>query len=122
MEKNQNIIFDKYQKYKYKYIKLKNILEMKGGDPPNKTLYLFKAEWCGHCIKFKSLWNKLKNELSDKQYNVKFVEYDYNNDKTKIQQFNIKSYPTIILKHNNELIQYEGNRTFEEIKEFIESY
>jgi thiol-disulfide isomerase/thioredoxin len=121
MEENQNIIFDKYQKYKYKYIKFKNILKMNGGGKEEnqiKTLYLFKADWCGHCIKFKPLWNKLKNEVS----NVNFVEYDYNNNKKEIQQFNIKSYPTIILKHNNELIEYEGHRSFEEIKKFIESY
>ena len=75
----------KYLKYKSKYLKLKSqnlvLLDKNQKDFPlnkmkNLTLknkltsvkqtggaktevYLFKADWCGHCQAFKPTWNKL---------------------------------------------------------------
>ena len=123
---------EKYLKYKTKYNNLKTIMNNKNnssfimsGGAPRPTLYLFKAEWCGHCENFAVTWNKLNKELLGK---VDFIMYDGDKDKDKIKKceedggFKVSGYPTIILKSNGVWREHGGGRSFEEIKEFINSY
>jgi len=39
----------------------------------NGTVVLFYADWCGHCTKFKPIWNKIKQ--SNKQYKFREIEH-----------------------------------------------
>ena len=110
---------NKYLKYKMKYLELINSNNLVGGGSKKNSLYLFKAEWCGHCKNFKSTWNKLKNELDDK---INFITYDSSKDASIIKEYNIQGYPTIILKQNDKAIEYMGNRNINDIKEFINKY
>ena len=111
----------KYLKYKDKYLKLKKLEQniiMKGGAPVNKTLTLFKAEWCGHCKSFKKTWNELKNDNS----NIKFVTYDSDENKSEIEKYGIQGFPTLILLVDDKSIEYVGPRNKEAIEEFIKQY
>ena len=120
---------EKYLKYKAKYLKLKsqekqlnNIIIQNGGADNKKqdsTLYLFKAEWCPHCIQFKNTWSNLKKHLGNK---VNFVMFDDKKDADKITEFNIDGYPTLILKNGDKAIEYVGPKNFESVKEFIDTY
>ena len=112
-------MFDKYLIYKMKYLELNNLNNLVGGGENKNSLYLFKADWCGHCKNFKSTWNKLKNELNN---DIEFITYDSNKDANIIKEFNIQGYPTLILKKNNKAIEYMGNRNINDIKEFINKY
>jgi thiol-disulfide isomerase/thioredoxin len=109
----------KYLKYKQKYLKKK--LELTGGANQQNTLYLFKAEWCGHCVAFKEHWNTLTNdhELKNK---INFVKYDSNEHGSKMTEFNISGFPTLILKNGDQQIEYTGSRNVADIKEFIKIY
>lgn len=110
---------DKYIKYKNKYITLKNQKKsLVGGSANKNTLYLFKAEWCGHCTALKSLWNELKNDNELKK-KINFVEYDADKNPKEVKEAKIQGYPTLILTKNNKSIEYEGARTIESLKEFI---
>ena len=112
----------KYLKYKEKYLKLKKIeqnISMKGGGVDKKTLALFKAEWCGHCIGFKKTWNELKKENDSK---VNFVTYDSELNKEEISKYKIEGFPTLILLANDKAVEYVGPRNKEAIKEFINQY
>jgi thiol-disulfide isomerase/thioredoxin len=112
---------NKYLKYKEKYLNLKNI-QSGGKNTENKhTLYLFKADWCGHCNAFKNNWEELKKdkELSNK---INFITVD-SNDKSKINQWKISGYPTIIFhKNESDAIEYNDNRDVNSIKKFINSH
>ena len=109
-----------YEKYKQKYIQLKNKLSMKqtGGKQTN-TLYLFKAEWCPHCVGFKPTWTKIQDELKD---NINFVTYDADEHKNEIEKYKIDGFPTLILKLHDKAVEYVGNRDEKSIKEFIKEY
>jgi len=109
----------KYEKYKLKYINLKNNLTFnQNGGSTKPTLYLFKAEWCGHCNRFKSEWEKLiNNDILKKEIN--FITMDSEINKTEMNEWKIEGFPTIILQMNNNAIEYSGNRTFNEIEKFI---
>jgi len=111
--------YDKYLKYKQKYLNLKKLENklMKGGS--NKPeLYLFKADWCGHCNRFKPTWNDLKSNYNKIKYN----EFDADENKDIMKKFNIKGFPTIMLKHDNKMIEYNGDRDINSILTFINSY
>jgi thiol-disulfide isomerase/thioredoxin len=112
---------EKYLKYKSKYLQLKaSLKEMEGGknlEDTDKTLYLFKAEWCGHCVNFKPVWNELQ-----KTEKINFVTYDADTHKDEIKNFKIEGFPTLILKKGNEAIEYSGGRDVNSLKDFIKSY
>ena len=112
----------KYEKYKIKYSALKNKLNINnqnGGSSSSKpTLYLFKADWCGHCKMFKDDWEKLQgnNELKKK---VNFVTIDADKNKDKIEEWDVKGFPTLIFKKENKAIEYGDKRSVENITEFL---
>lgn len=88
------------------------------GGAENKTqIYLFKAEWCGHCKGFKSTWEKLQNDLKGK---YEFITLDSDKDKEQISQWGIKGFPTIIKKVNDKAEEFVGPRDELSVKEFIE--
>jgi thioredoxin 1 len=119
MSNNYN---EKYLKYKSKYLKLKSEgikFNMKGGGDKDITMYLFKAEWCGHCNGFKSTWANLQKDMGDK---IKFVTYDSDKNKEDIKKYNIEGYPTLILKTQDKAIEYVGSRDIDSLKDFIKQY
>ena len=76
----------KYLKYKAKYLSLKNKKSMNGGG--NKiSVILFKADWCGHCTKFKPIW-----EAVSKKYNstYDFIIYDADSNTEKFKEYNVE--------------------------------
>lgn len=120
---NDDIYREKYLKYKAKYLKLKShdnsILNMVGGSTNSKTLYLFKAEWCPHCVAFKDTWNKLSNDYKNKLH---FIAYDSEKNADEIRKYKIDGFPTLILMVNNKAIEYVGPRDEKSLKEFIDQY
>ena len=110
----------KYLKYKNKYITLKNQLSnvQQGGNPGAKpTVYLFKAEWCGHCNQFKPMWEALQQKYKNK-YN--FVTYDSNKNGKEIKEWKIESYPTIYYKNGDNATEYSGSRDIDSLVTFFE--
>lgn len=109
---------EKYLKYKNKYINLKDSINSKnmiGG--ADKTLTLIKAEWCGHCRRFKSIWEELPTHI--KGINFKLLDSEEN--KKEIEKYDILGYPSIFLEIGDKKISYEGERSIEKIKEFVEN-
>jgi len=125
-QNNNNSIISykkKYLKYKEKYLQLKKtentLLEQSGGRLEQSTgkpkLVLFKAEWCGHCSRFKPTWEELKNKIT----NVDFVTYDADSNQSELSTYNVEGFPTIILDNNNKKIEYNGDRSSNNIIQFV---
>ena len=109
----------KYLKYKTKYAELKKQQYiMKGGSDTN-TLYLFKAEWCPHCVNFKETWDFLQKDMKGK---VNFIAYDADKDKDIIKKYNVEGFPTLMLKTKDKVIEYVGERNIDGIKQFVKEY
>lgn len=110
--------YSKYLKYKAKYIELKQKQEMKrvqaGGGKID--VMLFKAEWCGHCKNFKPTWNKLE-ELYGKKYN--FITYDADKNEKEIAQWEIRGFPTLMIKNGKEAVEYRGSRDIDSLINFF---
>jgi len=108
----------KYLKYKTKYLNFKkNLASQKGGSGEKTQVYLFKAEWCGHCKGFKPTWEKIQNDLKNK---YEFITIDSDKDKEQINQWAIKGFPTIIKKVGSNAEEYVGPRDEMSVKEFIQ--
>jgi len=116
-------LYLKYLKYKTKYFNLKKmhtLINQNGGDAKDtnekKQIYLFKAEWCGHCRGFKPIWEKIKDDLKNK---YDFVTVDADKDKNLIDKWNIQGFPTIIKKVGDNAKEYVGERDEQSVKTFI---
>ena len=118
--------YDKYIKYKNKYLELQKskLATQSGGfnnqvDETKKNIILFKADWCGHCQQFKDTWKALKsNKEYENKYN--FIEYDADADKNALEKYKIDGFPTLLIQNKNEKpVQYEGERKIDSIIKFI---
>ena len=115
MEKNY---FSLYLKYKNKYISLRNKLETQTGGASKKDVYLFKANWCPHCVNFLPQWEKLAEEHSD---SFNFITYDSDKNQDEISQWKVQGFPTIIVKKGEEAMEYVGPNQYDSVLNFIES-
>jgi thioredoxin-like negative regulator of GroEL len=110
----------KYLKYKEKYLKIKSLENMIGGSSSStSTIYLFKAEWCGHCKSFAPVWADLQEKYKGK---YRFVTYDEKTDRAELKKFGVDSFPTIILQKDDKAIEYVGSRDPDSLSEFITAY
>jgi len=83
-----------------------------------KQLVLFHADWCGHCIKMKPLWDKIQKERGDDSMMSVHVGKGTDSDKLVMEKYNIKGYPTIIQFNNGEPSHLDG-RDEKSIMEFF---
>jgi thioredoxin-like negative regulator of GroEL len=113
---------NKYLKYKAKYLALKNQPAiMTGGSSSGSlpTVILAKAEWCGHCTRFKPVWNALKKKYNGK---LKFVTYDSEADANMITKYNIQGFPTIMFQNGNgDPQEYQGSREESALETFFKT-
>jgi protein disulfide-isomerase A4 len=101
---------NKYISYKAKYLALKNQQNRGNENIKNIDIMLFKAEWCGHCKTFLPVWNKVKKQYKNK---FNFIMYDSEKNKDIMKQWDIKGFPTIMVKKDDIVIDYEGDRSYE---------
>lgn len=86
------------------------------GPAKNYTLYYFKMEKCGWCVKFSNgAWKDLKEKVSSNKSKFPFVleEVDINERTDLAQKYKVSSTPTLIFVDNNDSSKYtifEGNR------------
>ncbi len=116
----------KYLKYKEKYLALQKEYEellkskknLTGGS--NKLdIILFKADWCGHCTKFKPTWEKV-SEMYNKKFN--FIVYDADKQRDKFEEYKVDSFPTVLLKNGSNIIPYDGERSIEDLSNFLNNF
>lgn len=89
-------------------------------DTSKDVLVEFYAPWCGHCKQLVPIYDKLGEAFEDNE-NVVIAKMDATAN--ELENVKVSSFPTIKLftKGENQVIEYNGPRTFEGMKEFIES-
>jgi protein disulfide-isomerase A1 len=109
----------KYNKYKTKYLNTQtNLNNQTGGGDDKHQIYLFKAEWCGHCNRFKPEWKKLQNN-KNLQSKYEFITVDSNKDPTIVNEWKIDGFPTIMIKKGTDAVEYQGKNNADAIIEFL---
>lgn len=82
----------------------------------NTKIYYFYSPACIHCQKFKNTWDQIS-----KKFNT--ISIDVTNPKNNklVSKYNIVNIPTIILVSPNKTIIYKGNRSYNDIYNFIKN-
>ena len=78
-----------------------------------KTLFYFSSDWCVPCQSLGPTMDKISQLIPVEKINI-----DYEADRTHAAK--VMSIPTVILAENGqEVKRFVGNRTYEQVLEFI---
>lgn len=61
----------------------------------------FSAVWCGPCRALTPVMNEIKSNYS----NVKFEEYDVDNEVDEVMKYGITSVPTVIIEKDGQILE-----------------
>lgn len=85
---------------------------------------LFYATWCPHCERYLESgdFDKFEKQFGSK-YNVAFQKYDYDQNKTLGDKYNISGFPSIIAEDKSgKIYKFEGDRNSEsDMEKFIKA-
>jgi len=82
------------------------------------TLKLYYADWCPHCVNFKSIWNNCKTSYGNK---LIFIDVDCTNNNPDLPYVN--GFPTIALfdANNNHIENYDNDGTILSFETYIKN-
>lgn len=85
------------------------------------TLYFFYNQSCPYCTNFKSVWSNLVSMMQNSS--IDFIDVDCNDPANERLCFyyDIVKVPKLILVTPTNHVEYNGNRTVEDIQNFINS-
>ena len=83
----------------------------------NKEILIISAIWCPSCL----ILNKHIKKLNKEYPNLNITKLDYDLDEDEVKQYNVGTkLPVIIIKEDNkEQKRLIGEKTYEEITEFL---
>ena len=87
-------------------------------------MYLFYTTWCPHCKTTKPVWDKFKQEYTNKTVNgvtIHFFEIDCDKDTATSEKYKITGYPTIKMIKGSSVIDFEASPSVSNLNEFIEA-
>mgnify|MGYP001236869625 CR=1 FL=1 len=84
------------------------------------VLRMFYVNWCGHCKTAKPEFVEFSE--NNKDISTEMIDAEDQANADLVAAHDIKGYPTFILTKNKENIVYEGERTAEGFKQFVESH
>ena len=90
------------------------------GGGSHADLYFFHTTWCPHCKKALPIW--IDFQAKNSSVNGVIINYhtvDCDNEPEVAQQFGIEGYPTIKLLKKSSQVEYNGDRTSNSFKEFV---
>jgi len=88
-----------------------------------KTLIFFKATWCGHCNRFKPVWDEFVAECNQKNEQITLLELDIDDEASKplMEKHNVRGFPHVVLvEDNRDDIVFTKNRTKEDLLAFLQ--
>jgi thiol-disulfide isomerase/thioredoxin len=91
----------------------------------NKTLIFFKANWCGHCKRFKPVWDEFVEECRTQNEPTKLLELDIDNEESKplMEKHNVRGFPHVVLtEDDHEDIVFTKNRTKDDLLNFLKEH
>jgi thiol-disulfide isomerase/thioredoxin len=96
-------------------------------DKKNTVVCKIYANWCGHCKDLEPVWAELKNLLEPNK-SIEMIEIEESEMKKKLgelknickQDINVAGFPTIVKICNKKVEYYQGERTLEAMRNWIQ--
>lgn len=90
---------------------------------PAASLKIFYAEWCGHCKKFKPIYeDELPKLIKEHEINCTIDDIDADKNEELVKKYGVKGFPTVILElADGTKIPYDGPRESAPIIEFLKT-
>ena len=92
-----------------------------------KACFIY-ADWCGHCKKFKPVWDEVASGVNtDNDQKMIKVDLGQQNSKSEelMNKYNVSGFPTVVLVDNTQshevLEVYEGERTKTSLTRYVNS-
>ena len=79
----------------------------------SKKVILFHMKGCGHCEDLMPTWDKLSGEYG----HLSKIDAD---NSYMIEKYNITGFPTILSIEGGKTTKYGGDRTYEDLKSFVQ--
>jgi thioredoxin 1 len=92
----------------------KEILDTKNGD-----IYIFYALWCPYSKTNLEKLKQIEPTYKNTKYNLTFNEIDVDTKADMADEYNITSYPTIVLLYNNNKYYYDAELEEDTFKLFL---
>lgn len=86
-----------------------------------RSVLLFKAPWCGHCVRFAPVFEQAA-QAAARLEDVRFFAVDATREMALGLQFGVDSYPRVyVVDHQTrEVYEYRGSRTKEGLVSYVE--
>ena len=89
----------------------------------DKELIFVFADWCGYCTRFKPTWVEIESySKKNRTFKTIALNADHGPNKPLLEHYNVKSFPTLIVRRGNDHKLYDGERTKENIQYFAENF
>lgn len=98
---------------------LKNIYN---NNPSITTIMNFNTDWCGYSKQFQPIWNQFSSNMTGKGIKVQNIKCDKEENAELCQKFKVQGYPTVKLIKDNKEIEYNGDRTVEDLEDFANQH
>jgi len=100
-----------------------NMKKKEEGFASGPELLIVKASWCGHCKTAKPEFERLVKaspvKLQDGS-DVTIRMLDSDDDKSEVEQLNVKGFPTLIYRSGASRQEYSGARTYDGVISFLQ--
>jgi thiol-disulfide isomerase/thioredoxin len=101
-----------------------NTIPIRNLDDNKTKVYLFYADWCGHCKHYKPIFNEFKNKVIDDK-NIVIIEVNADDDmpdkNTLYKKYDVDGFPTTVIEKNNKMIKLVGKKSIEELTDVVYS-
>jgi thiol-disulfide isomerase/thioredoxin len=121
--------YNGYKKYYKNKADVKDFSDVANANTRKKEaqVLFFFADWCPHCKKAKPEWEQFKEEYDGKTvngYSISCQSIDCTSDKDQktaiiIKEYNIESYPTIIMVVGDNKIDYDSKVTKSGLEQLV---
>ena len=110
----------------YKKYNKRKVIVAQDTNKKTKTgeLIYFYTTWCPYCKKADTPWTEFREDPENKKikgYNITYTKVDCDLDEATARKYDVKSYPTIKLKCEGDVVDFDAKPTVEDLRDFLET-